>query len=77
METQEMFKNDTPPLYFCEWVIRNLRQTFSKESLIVACEESIATYPGQKVLFQNLIFEITMNAHQDVLVYYETKSVQK
>lgn len=76
MKAYPNIKNENAPAYFSEWVIRNLRQTYSKEAMVKACISNITDFPEQRQLFENFLMEMNVNTHQELLAYYEMKSVQ-
>jgi hypothetical protein len=68
---EKVFLNQNPSEQFTLWVIKNLKQCFSRDSLIVACEANKKNHPEDKDLFDNLINEMHMFSHIDVLKYYQ------
>lgn len=70
------FKNTECPLVFVEWVIKNLKISFSRDNIIQACELNIRDHPEQEQLFRNFIEEMYFFSHHQVYVYYHNMRVR-
>ena len=71
---ERKFSNVNPPIHFTNWVIKNLKMCFSRDSIIEASESNKKFHPEDADLFNNLINEMYLFSHSEVLNYYNELS---